>query len=46
MLRNYTTAELGLMLLKHSEGRVILPRKIRDEVEQEITHRAASKGNA
>ncbi len=35
----YTTAELGLALIKHSEGRVILPRKIREEIEREIKRR-------
>ena len=35
----YTTAELGLALIKHKEGRVALPRKIREEIEREIKRR-------
>ncbi len=38
-MNNLTTAELGLALIKHSEGRVILPRKIREEIEREIKRR-------
>ena len=36
----YTTAELELMLMKHKEGRVTLPRKILQEVEREIKARS------
>ena len=39
-LDNYTTAELGLMILKHQEGRVILPRKVLKAVEQKIKNRS------
>lgn len=44
-LQNYTTAELRLALMKHQEGRVILPAKMRKEIEQQIKHRAARESN-
>ncbi len=38
-IQDCTTAELGLALVKHTEGRVILPSKIREEIQREIKRR-------
>lgn len=39
MLKDYTTAELGLMLIKHEERRVILTQSKIKEIKAEITRR-------
>lgn len=38
-MTGYTTAELGLKVLRHQEGRVTLPAKMLKEVKAEIARR-------
>lgn len=44
MFKEYTTAELKLALIRHKEGRVVYPAKIRKEIEREIECRASERG--
>jgi hypothetical protein len=41
-LAPYTTAELGLKVLRHQEGSVTLPRKMLEQVKAEIAKRKAA----
>jgi hypothetical protein len=38
----YTTAELQLAIVKHHEGRITYPAKMRKEIETEIQSRGAA----
>jgi hypothetical protein len=38
-LSPYTTAELGLMVVKHEEGRLYFPAKMLREIKTEIANR-------
>lgn len=41
----YTTAELGLMVARHEEGRVTQPAKMLADIKAEIARRAAVKAS-